>query len=134
MIIRSTYLLQSCRMLIQSMPLILCKPYQLMQTKEALKNMRSAHQLADSEVSVPGKPPGFPEPQSLSEWKRWPSLATASQIRRLSVFRRNCPGFIHPHSASSGFSSVQHCQCPVFLWRLSSHSESLVKTWVPSNV
>lgn len=105
-----------------------------MQTKEALKNMRSAHQLADSEVSVPGKPPGFPEPQSLSEWKRWPSLATASQIRRLSVFRRNCPGFIHPHSAGSGFSSVQHCQCPVFLWRLSSHSESLVKTWVPSNV
>ena len=105
-----------------------------MQTKEALKNMRSAHQLADSEVSVPGKPSGFPEPQSLSEWKRWPSLATASQIRRLSVFRRNCPGFIHPHSASSGFSSVQHCQCPVFLWRLSSHSESLVKTWVPSNV
>lgn len=32
-----------------------------MQTKEALKNLRSAHQLADSEVDVPGKRPGFPE-------------------------------------------------------------------------
>lgn len=48
-----------------------------MQTKEALKNMRSAHQLADSEVDVPGKHPGFLESLSLSKWKRWLSLTTA---------------------------------------------------------
>ena len=105
-----------------------------MQTKEALKNMSRAHQPADWGECARKTPrlSWTPKPQwveEVAESRHCPPDPEAQCFQKKLSWVHSSPlGWLWV------FLSVQHCQCPVFLWRLSSHSESLVKTWVPSKV